>query len=139
MPERREDIDVRASGFSAVATTGRKWSKSAEEAAKWAATHIGIPYTRRRTESIDEVRKRTGATFLIVAKKGILYLVTPTGELFFHPNMAHVRIKNLRQGKKDRFIEAAGASTARESAFWLCGKGRSYGRGHGTCTWYVGS
>ena len=112
MPERRQDIDVRASGFSAVATTGRKWSKNAEEAAKWAAKHIGIPYTRRRTESIDEVRKRTGATFLIVAKKGILYLVTPTGELFFHPNMAHLRLKNLRFGS---------------------------GRSHGTCTWYVGS
>ena len=111
MPERREDIDVRASGLSAVATTGRKWSKSAEEAAKWAATHIGIPYTRRRTESIDEVRKRTGATFLIVAKKGILYLVTPTGELFFHPNMAHLRLKNLRfgsAGKGDHMAEAMG-------------------------------
>ncbi len=93
----------------AIATTGRKWSEERERAALWAARHLKIPYVKRKTESASELRARTGADLLIVAKKGGLMLQTEAGELFFHPNMAHLRMKNLRFGSAgagDRMVEA---------------------------------
>lgn len=93
----------------AVATTGRRWSEEREAAALWAVKHLGIPYVKRRTESAAELRARTGADILVVAKKGGLMLQTEAGELFFHPNMAHLRLKNLRFGSAgvgDRMVEA---------------------------------
>ena len=56
-----------------------------------------------------------GEVKLSIKKKGLLTLVTPEAELFFHPNMAHLRLKNLRFGDGDRMAEAMDLKPA-----WIC-------------------
>lgn len=93
----------------AIATTGRKCSEDAVALAKWAAEHAGIPYVPRANLSGKTLRERYGVDFILVAKQGLLTLSTPSGDLFFHPNMAHLRLKNLRFGSAgtgDRMVEA---------------------------------
>ena len=93
----------------AIATTGRKCSEDAVALAKWAAEHAGIPYVPRANLSGKALRERYGVDFILVAKQGLLTLSTPSGDLFFHPNMAHLRLKNLRFGSAgtgDRMVEA---------------------------------
>lgn len=93
----------------AIATTGRKWTREAETLACWAAEHAGISYVKRRARSEEELRESTGAWYLLVAKHGLLTLAAPKDTFFFHPNMAHLRLKNLRFGSAgtgDHMVEA---------------------------------
>ena len=48
------------------------------------------------------------ADTVIIVKKDKLVLDLPTGEMFFHPNMAQVRMKRLRCGDIDNMLEAMG-------------------------------
>lgn len=94
---------------AAAVTTSRQPSAENLAHAEEAARALGLPYVPRGTLSLDEVRERAGAGPLLVAKQGLLMLDEPDGqELFFHPNMAHLRIKNLHHGQGDRMAEAMG-------------------------------
>ena len=93
----------------AIVTTGRKVKADSIALAKATAQRLGIPFAPRRNESIEELRDQYGTPFVLVAKKGLLFLDTREGEFFFHPNMAHLRLKNLRFGDgKDHMVEAMG-------------------------------
>ena len=92
--------------LDAVVTTSRKWDEETLALAQTTAARLGIPYAERRTLSLAEVCARYGVHYVLVAKNGLLMLETPAGELFFHPNMAHLRIKNIRHGQGDRLGEA---------------------------------
>ena len=97
----------------AIATTGRKCTDDAVSLAKWAAEHAKVPYVPRANLSGQALRERYGVDFILIAKQGLLTLSTPAGDLFFHPNMAHLRLKNLRFGSAgtgDRMVEAMGLS-----------------------------
>jgi hypothetical protein len=48
-----------------------------------------------------------GIENILLVRNNFPVIVTNDGELFFHPNTAHLRIKNLRQGEGDRLIDAA--------------------------------
>lgn len=91
---------------SAAVTTARKWNKDTIQLAQKTAAKLGIEYAQRQRLSIDEVRDRCHVDFVLVVKQNKLVLDTPAGELFFHPNMAHLRLKNIRTGEGDRMIEA---------------------------------
>lgn len=92
--------------LSAVVTTARKWNDDTIQLAKKTAAKLSIEYAPRQRLSVDEVRERWQVDFVLVAKKNMLVLDTPAGELFFHPNMAHLRLKNIRMGDGDRMAEA---------------------------------
>ena len=47
---------------------------------------------------------------ILLVKKNSLSVITSDGELFFHPNLAHLRIKNLRENQDDRLIDALNIS-----------------------------
>lgn len=94
--------------YMAVATTGRKTSAASIALAEETAARLNIPYIERGRAAISELKAEYGVDFVLVAKKGLLTLDTPAGELFFHPNMAHLRLKNLRFGDGDRMVEALG-------------------------------
>ena len=89
-----------------IVTTGRKFNADAELLAKTTAEKLNLKFVERKNFSIDELKKIYGAENILIAKKNSLRLLTEEGELFFHPNTAHLRIKNLRQGEGDRLIEA---------------------------------
>lgn len=92
----------------AVVTTSRKPHAAAKALARETAARLSLPYVPRGTLSSEEVRARSGADCLLVARAGGLRLETPEGELFFHPNMSHLRVKNLRKGQSDHLVEAMG-------------------------------
>ncbi len=95
--------------LSAVVTTGRKVKDSSRKLAVETAARLGIPFVERRTESIEEIREKYGTPFVLVSKKELLVLDTREGEFFFHPNMAHLRLKNLRFGDgRDHMTDAMG-------------------------------
>lgn len=91
-----------------IATTGYKSRPADCQLAEQTARRLGIRCVKRAHTSYADLRAQYGAEFLLVVKKGGLRLETPEGELFFHPNMAHVRVRELGFGKKDRMIEAMG-------------------------------
>lgn len=72
------------------------------------AVRLGLPFVMRGKSSIDALKKRYGVSSVLVARQQALILETSGGELFFHSSMAHLRIKNLRMGKKDHMVEAMG-------------------------------
>lgn len=89
-----------------IVTTGRKPTADAEILAKNTAAKLNLKFVRREDFSTDALKKIYGAKNILIAKKNSLNLLTEDGELFFHPNTAHLRIKNLRQGEGDRLINA---------------------------------
>ena len=91
---------------AAIVTTARKHSADAEALARATAERLGIPYVDRRNDGLAAIKEKYGVDFVLVAKQGLLMLETPGGELFFHPNMAHLRLKNLRGGDPDRMVDA---------------------------------
>ena len=87
-----------------IVTTTRKVFN--ENFAQAVAQKLGGQFVRREDFSLDALGKIHGAENILLVKKDSLSVVTAEGELFFHPNTAHLRIKNLRQGDGDRLIEA---------------------------------
>lgn len=92
--------------LSAVVTTARNGKNDTIQLARETAEKLGIAYAPRQRLSVEEVRERWHVDFVLVAKQNTLVLDTPAGELFFHPNMAHLRLKNIRSGDGDRMAEA---------------------------------
>lgn len=93
---------------AAVVTVGRRFQPQAVILAKKIAAELNLPYVERGRESCQFFRDKYHTNFVLVAKNGTLVLDTPQGELFFHPGMAHTRIRNLLRGQEDYMIKALG-------------------------------
>ena len=91
-----------------IVTTGRKSSAQSIGMARQAAEILHCQFIERQQESVEKLKEITGAEVVLVAKNKQYILYTDQGELFFHPSMAHLRVKNLRLGIKDHLIEAMG-------------------------------
>lgn len=89
-----------------IVTTGRKENFEMKILAKETAAKLNLKFVERENFSLDALKKIYGAKNILIAKKNSLNLLTEEGELFFHPNTAHLRIKNLRKGEGDRLISA---------------------------------
>ena len=93
----------------AVVTTGRRTDPGNVSIARETAQRLAIPFAPRGDASIEEICEAYDADFVLVAKRGLLTLQTRAGELAFHSNMAHLRLKNIRFGDgRDRMAEAMG-------------------------------
>ena len=91
----------------AIVTTSRKYSRRNGEIAEETAKRLNLPQVERGRESVTELKEKYDADFVLVARKNTLYLCGgEQGDIFFHPGMAHLRLKNLREGKGDRMTEA---------------------------------
>lgn len=97
--------------IKAIVTTSRDPNSTNTRLAEQTAQRLGIPYVPRATLSLSELRERHQSPCILVAKAGALMLETPDGELFFHPNMSHLRVKNLRKGQHDNMANAMGLAT----------------------------
>ena len=89
---------------SFIVTTTRKADN--ENFAREIAQRLGGQFVKREAFSLDALKKIHGAENILLVKKNSLSVATAEGELFFHPNTAHLRIKNLRGGEGDRLIDA---------------------------------
>ena len=89
-----------------IVTTIRKPDAATEILAEEISKRLGGRLVRREDLSFDALKKIHGAENILLVKKNSLSAITAEGELFFHPNAAHLRIKNLRGGEGDRLIDA---------------------------------
>ena len=89
-----------------IITTTRKPDVATEIFAQELSQKLGGEFFRREDFSFDTLKKIHGAENILLVKKNSLSVITTEGELFFHPNTAHLRIKNLRGGEGDRLIDA---------------------------------
>ena len=89
-----------------IVTTTRKPDLDMENLAVEISARLGGKFIEREDNSFDKLRKIHGVENILLVKKNSLSVVTAAGELFFHPNTAHLRIKNLRGGAGDRLIDA---------------------------------
>ena len=90
-----------------IVTTIRKPKIETVNLAKVTAEKLGLNFVERKDFGIDALMKMYDAKNILLAKKNALVIWTSEGILYFHPNTAHLRIKNLRQGDGDRLIEVA--------------------------------
>lgn len=89
-----------------IVTTTRKQDSTQETFAAELSLKLGGKFIKREDFSLDTLKKTYDAENILLVKKNSLSIVTADGELFFHPNTAHLRIKNLRCGAGDRLIDA---------------------------------
>lgn len=89
-----------------IVTTARKPDNATETFAAELSLRLGGQFVKREDFSFDTLRKVHDMENILLVKKDSLSIVTTEGELFFHPNTAHLRIKNLRGGEGDRLIDA---------------------------------
>ena len=87
-----------------IVTTERKSRESNLKLAREVSKKYLIEFRPRNQEPIEKMLESADGIF--VAKKNSLRFYSSQGEIFFHPNLAHVRIKNLNLGLPDRMIEA---------------------------------
>lgn len=91
-----------------IVTTGAKMEGANVSLAHQVAERLKARYVERGRDSLVSLQRKFGAEAVLIVRHGQLFLHTPAGEFFFHPSMAHLRVKNLRLGKGDLFIEATG-------------------------------
>ena len=91
---------------SFIVTTTRNFDAATENFAADLANKLGGKFFRREDFSFDALKKLHNVENILLVKKNSLSIVTSAGEFFFHPNTAHLRIKNLRCGDGDRLIDA---------------------------------
>ncbi|MBR1553217.1 MAG: class I SAM-dependent methyltransferase [Schwartzia sp.] len=90
-----------------VVTVGHKAKPEHFALAREMAKRLGAPFAERGNTSLAALRERYGVPFVMVAKEKLV-VDTPDGELYFHPGMAHLRLKNLRRGESDHLLDALG-------------------------------
>lgn len=94
--------------MKAIITTDRKCNAESIALAQSVALDLKIEYAERCKYSVAALMERYAAEIVLVAYPKELKLHTEAGELFFHPNMSQLRMKNLRKGERDHMTEAMG-------------------------------
>lgn len=81
-----------------------------DERARAFAAELNAPFVPRRDRGLPRLfAEHPGAERALLVQTDRLLLVSRTGEeLFYHPNMAFLRLGNLLRGGRDLLIEAAG-------------------------------
>ena len=87
-----------------VITTARNPHEDMENEAMEIGLSYGIPYIPRGNLSLDKLLEPHGTVLLLSREH--LSCHTRAGQLFLHPNMAAVRIKQMRQGGEDKMLNA---------------------------------
>ena len=93
---------------NAIVTTGRKSQQSSINLAMMTVAKLNIPFVERQNLSIAALAQLHDVKYVLIAKQNFLRLATTNNEIFFHPSLAHLRIKNSLKGEGDRLIEAMG-------------------------------
>ena len=88
-----------------VVTVGHKAKPEHFALAHEMAKKLGAPFAERGNTSLDALRAQYGVSCVMVVKEKLV-VDTPDGELYFHPGMAHLRLKNLRHGEGDHLLRA---------------------------------
>ncbi|WP_338013876.1 hypothetical protein [Desulforamulus profundi] len=91
---------------SLVITTGIRSANELEEKALELSRQLNVPYIRREKKSLAALREQGRADIILLVRQDKLSLVVDGNELFFHPGLAKLRIKEIQTGKTDQMIRA---------------------------------
>lgn len=91
-----------------IVTTAGRTNEGYIEKAKSVAKQLQLLYVPRNKKSLHSFYNEY-ANILVVGKDGIqLYNKESNEPLFFHPNLAMIRVKRLQKGDHDPFIDVTG-------------------------------
>lgn len=93
---------------SGIVTTSLKPRAKQWDQAEIISAETGFPFVPRGKKTIKELAGEWRAEHIIVVKDKKVTCLTGDSELFFHPSMAVLRIKEIRSGKNDTMINAMG-------------------------------
>ena len=93
-----------------IVTTVRKPNSDIERLAEEISSKLNAKFVVRKDFSFDALKNAHGVENILLVKKNSLSVINSAGEFFFHPNTAHLRIKNLREGDGDRLVDALNIS-----------------------------
>ncbi|SHK71189.1 class I SAM-dependent methyltransferase [Desulforamulus aeronauticus] len=91
---------------SLVITTGIRSGQQLAAEAVALSQELQVPYLPRDKQSLQAIREQSGANIILMVRKERLSLVVDGKELFFHPGLAKLRIKEIQAGKTDQMIRA---------------------------------
>ena len=93
-----------------IVTTVRNPNSEIERLAEEISSKLNAKFVVRKDFSFDALKNAHGVENILLVKKNSLSVINSAGEFFFHPNTAHLRIKNLREGDGDRLVDALNIS-----------------------------
>ena len=88
----------------AIVTTERKCREESVALAQELSARLQIDYVERHKESVGKLMEKYAVESVLVVYPQELKLNSSAGEMFFHPNMSQLRVKNLRKGEKGRVV-----------------------------------
>ncbi|MFT4414123.1 class I SAM-dependent methyltransferase [Fredinandcohnia humi] len=92
-----------------IVTTAGRTNNEMIGLAKRIAEELNAPYLKRDKRSIMNIQAVTNDDILIVGKNRLeIYPQTSDEPIFFHPNSAMFRIKRIKKGEHDPFVQACG-------------------------------
>lgn len=87
-------------------TTTRECSNSLALKGKEISKDLNIEYIERGNESIEKIIMREKLDYLLVVEKDKIVMKGINSELFWHPNMAELKIKSIKKGNKEAIMDA---------------------------------
>ena len=87
-------------------TTSIKINDVIEAKAKMISSQLGLPYVERDGYSLQQLAEKYHSNGLLVVSRSELTVHVAGQEFFFHPGMAKLRIKSLKNGYNDQMINA---------------------------------
>lgn len=94
------------SNSSFIVTTSHRPKQVQTEEAKQLALMFNVSFAERSDMSAKNLMEKTGAGGLIVVSARRTSYISGGQEFFFHPGLARLRIKELKNGKDDQMIRA---------------------------------
>jgi len=94
------------SRLNIIVTTSHRPAPGQMEAAKQLASIFNVPFEERHDMSVRKLKEKFGVDGLIVVSSKRISYVSGEQEFFFHPGLAGLRIKELKNGKADQMIKA---------------------------------
>lgn len=87
-------------------TTSIKINDLIEAKAKEIASQLNIPYIERAGYSLQQLTEKYQGNGMLIVSRNNLTIYVEGQEFFFHPGMAKLRIKSLKNGYNDQMITA---------------------------------
>jgi len=89
-----------------IVTTSHRPTPEQIELAKELAEELSIKFVARNNKSVQDLLTSAGCNGIMVVSATRISFLTGSSEFFFHPSLAKVRIKEIKDGKNDRMIQA---------------------------------
>lgn len=96
-------------GEEVIVTTSIDETPALVNEAKELAADLKIDYLKRNKKPINYLTEKIeDGIFVVNSNRGTSYYKKNEKEVFFHPNMAFLRIEQLKKGFSDSFVSACG-------------------------------